>query len=133
VIWKLDRLARSLRQLIDTTDTLEKAAIGFKSLTEVIDTNSPGGRLIFHIFGALSEFERGLIKERTIAGLRAAREMGKTGGRPSSLNISDLTVAKAMLKDKGITVREIAKRLKVNSSTLYRHLPGGRSSLEDSS
>ena len=77
VVWKLDRLARSLRQLIDTVEELEKQGIGFKSLTESIDTTNSGGRLVFHIFGALAEFERGVIKERTMAGLKAAKDMGK--------------------------------------------------------
>lgn len=127
VVWKLDRLARSLRQLIDTVEKLEKQGIAFKSLTEAIDTSNSGGKLVFHIFGALAEFERSIIKERTMAGLKAAKDMGKTGGRPASLNSDDLIVAKAMLKNKRITVTEVAKRLKVAPSTLYRYLPGGRS------
>jgi len=131
VVWKLDRLARSLRQLIDTIEELEKQGIGFRSLTEAIDTTSSGGRLVFHIFGALSEFERGLIKERTIAGLKAAKDMGKKGGRPSSLKPEDLVAAKALLRDSEITVTEVAKRLKVDPSTLYRHLPGGRSTVKE--
>jgi DNA invertase Pin-like site-specific DNA recombinase len=132
VLWKLDRLARSLRQLIDTVEDLEKQGIGFKSLTESIDTTNSGGRLIFHIFAALSEFERGIIKERTIAGLKAAKDMGKIGGRPPSLMSDDLVAAKALLRDKEITVKEVAKRLKVDPSTLYRHLPGGRSAVKES-
>ena len=131
VVWKLDRLARSLRQLIDTAEALEKQGIGFKSLTENIDTTTPGGKLIFHIFGALAEFERGLVKERTIAGLKAAKAMGRTGGRPVSLNSDDLIIAKALLKNKNITVKEVARRLKVDPSTLYRYLPGGRSLIKE--
>jgi DNA invertase Pin-like site-specific DNA recombinase len=131
VVWKLDRLARSLRQLIDTVEQLEEQRIGFKSLTEAIDTTSSGGRLVFHIFGALSEFERGLIKERTIAGLKVARDMGKKGGRPSSLKSEDLIAAKALLRDPEITVTEVAKRLKVDPSTLYRYFPGGRSAVKE--
>ena len=106
VVWKLDRLARSLRQLIDTVEELEKQGIGFKSLTESIDTTNSGGRLVFHIFGALAEFERGVIKERTMAGLKAAKDMGRTGGRPLSLKSDDLIAAKALLKNKKITVKE---------------------------
>lgn len=98
VVWKLDRLARSLRKLIDTVEELEKQGIGFKSLTEAIDTTNSVGRLVFRIFGALAEFERGVIKERTMAGLKAAKDMGRTGGRPALLKIDDLTVAKALLK-----------------------------------
>jgi len=131
VVWKLDRLARSLRQLIDTIEELEKQGIGFRSLTENIDTTNSGGKLVFHIFGALAEFERGLIKERTLAGLKAAKDMGKIGGRPISLNPDDLIAAKALLKNKKITVKEVAKRLKVDPSTLYRYLPGGRSTIEE--
>jgi DNA invertase Pin-like site-specific DNA recombinase len=133
VVWKLDRLARSLRQLIDTIEELEKKGIGFKSLTENIDTTTSGGRLVFHIFGALAEFERILIKERTMAGLRAAKAMGKKGGRPQALEAEDLRDAKALLRNKKITVKEVAKRLKVDPSTLYRYLPGGRNSVQGDS
>lgn len=82
MVWKLDRLARSLRQLIDTVETLNAGQIGFRSLTEAIDTTTPGGKLICHIFGALAEFERSVIRERTQAGLAAARARGRQGGRP---------------------------------------------------
>ncbi len=129
VVWKLDRLARSLRQLIDTVEKLEKQGIGFKSVTEVIDTTSSGGKLVFHIFASLSEFERGIIRERTMAGLKAAKDMGRRGGRPSSLSLEDVNAAKALLSDKTITVKEVAMRLKVDPSTLYRYLPGGRNAI----
>jgi DNA invertase Pin-like site-specific DNA recombinase len=126
VVWKLDRLARSLSQLIETADLLEKRGIGLKSLTEAIDTTSAGGRLVFHVFGAMAEFERSIIRERTKAGLDAARARGRTGGRPPSLLAKDVAAAKAMLTDPEITMNEVARRLKVAPSTLYRHLPGGR-------
>ncbi len=126
VVWKLDRLARSLKQLIETVEDLEKREIGFRSLTEAIDTTTSGGRLVFHIFASLAEFERSIIRERTRAGLEAARSRGRTGGRPPALTEKDLTAAKAMLKDDTMTVEEIAKQLGVAPSTLYRHLPGGR-------
>ncbi len=129
VVWKLDRLARSLNQLIETVEMLEVRGIGFKSLTEAIDTTSPGGKLVFHIFASLAEFERGIIRERTKAGLAAARARGKIGGRPSALALADLAAAKALLRDPGITVEEAARRVGVSPSTLYRHLPGGRSAL----
>ena len=129
VVWKLDRLARSLKQLIETVELLAENNIGFRSLTESIDTTTSSGRLIFHIFGALAEFERSIIRERTRAGLEAARARGRKGGRPPALKDRDLTAAKAMLGDPEITVEEIARRLKVAPSTLYRHLPGGRSGL----
>ena len=125
VVWKLDRLARSLPQLIETVAHLETEGIGFRSLTEAIDTTTAGGKLIFHIFGALAEFERSVIRERTRAGLKAARDRGRTGGRPPALSDADLAAAKAMLSDPAITVAEVAKRMNVAPATLYRRLPGG--------
>lgn len=126
VVWKLDRLARSLKQLIETVETLEEKGVGFRSLTESIDTTSSGGRLIFHIFGALAEFERAIIKERTKAGLDAARARGRIGGRPRALSDKDLAVAHALLADGSITIRDVAKRLGVSVSTLYKHIPAAR-------
>ncbi len=131
VVWRLDRLARSIKQLIETVEGLEARKAGFRSLTEAIDTTTSGGRLVFHIFAALAEFERQVIRERTRAGLDAARARGKKGGRPRSLGEGDLAAARAMLRDPNITVEEVARRLKVGPATLYRHLPGGRSSLEE--
>lgn len=131
VVWKLDRLARSLRQLIETVEDLEQRGIGFRSLTETIDTTTSSGKLIFHIFAALAEFERSIIRERTRAGLEAARARGRTGGRPPALSDDDIAVAKALLRDPDITVAEVARRLGVSRSALYHHLPGGRSTLQD--
>jgi DNA invertase Pin-like site-specific DNA recombinase len=131
VVWKLDRLARSLKQLIETVELLDGKDMGFRSLTEAIDTTTAGGKLIFHIFGALAEFERSIIKERTKAGLDAARARGRTGGRPPALTEKDLAAAKALLADSAITVDEVAKRLNVAASTLYRHLPGGRGGIKE--
>ncbi len=127
VVWKLDRLARSIKQLIETVEALGEEGIGFRSLTEAIDTTTNGGRLVFHIFAALAEFERSIIRERTIAGLDAARARGRKGGRPPALSANDLAAAKAMLRDPDITVSKIARRLGVVPSTLYRHLPKARS------
>ena len=126
VVWKLDRLARSMKQLIETVEGLEARGIGFRSLTEAIDTTTPGGKLVFHIFGALAEFERSIIRERTRAGLDAAAARGRKGGRPSKLTEDDLKAAKALLADTSITVEDVAKRLGVSPATLYRHMPGGR-------
>lgn len=131
MVWKLDRLARSLRQLIDTVENLNARQIGFRSLTEAIDTTTAGGKLIFHIFGALAEFERSVIRERTNAGLAAARARGRVGGRLAAWNAEDITVAKALLRDLNITVEQAAKRLGIAPSTLYRHIPGGRSAVDE--
>lgn len=129
VVWKLDRLARSLKQLIETVEKFEMQKIGLLSLTESINTTTSGGRLIFHIFASLAEFERSIIRERTMAGLRAAKEHGRIGGRPSALKEKDLAVARTLLQDASITVEEVAKRMQVAPSTLYRYFQGGRSSL----
>lgn len=126
VVWKLDRLARSMKQLIETVEMLEGQGIGFRSLTEAIDTTTAGGKLVFHIFGALAEFERSIIRERTRAGLDAAKARGRRGGRPPKLTEKDLTVARAMLAEASITVEDVAKRLGVSPATLYRHLPAAR-------
>jgi DNA invertase Pin-like site-specific DNA recombinase len=123
VVWKLDRLARSLKQLIETVEDLEKRGIGFKSITESIDTSTSGGKLIFHIFASLAEFERNIISERTRAGLEAAKSRGRTGGRPSKLSPEDIEVAKTLLKNPEITAKEVAKRMGVSFATLYRLIP----------
>lgn len=131
VIWKLDRLARSLRQLIDTVEDMNARGVGLRSVTEAIDTGSAGGKLVFHIFAALAEFERSIIQERTQAGLKAARSRGRTGGRPRALSEGDLKVAKALVLDPDITMDEVAKRLGVSVATLYRAFPGGKSGLAE--
>jgi DNA invertase Pin-like site-specific DNA recombinase len=122
VVWKLDRLGRSLKHLISIVSELEKRKIGFKSLRENIDTTSSGGRLIFHVFGALAEFERELIKERTHAGLLAARSRGKKGGRPKVMNSKKISMAKTLYNDKKNSIGDICKILKVSKPTLYRYL-----------
>lgn len=128
-VWRLDRLGRSLKDLLTIVADLEERGVGLRSLTEAIDTSSSGGRLIFSIFGAIGEFERNLIRERTLAGLDAARRRGRIGGRPKALSERDLIAAKAMLMDDGLTVADVAGRLGVSVPTLYRNLPGGRSAL----
>ena len=117
VVWKLDRLARSMRQLIETVEDLQTRGIELRSLTESIDTTTPGGRLVFHIFGALAEFECAVIRERTSAGLQAAHERGKKGGRPKTFGPKDIAVAKVLLADPNIRVEEVAARLKVSLGT----------------
>lgn len=131
IVWKLDRLARSMKQLIETIEMLETRGIGFRSLTEHIDTTTPGGKLIFHIFGALAEFERGLIKERTKAGLAAAKAAGKVGGRGKSLSEKSLGKARKLLLETNLTFAEVAKQVDVSPATLYRYFPGGRGALQD--
>lgn len=126
VVWRLDRLARSVKQLIETVEGLEGRGIGFRSLTEAIDTTTSGGKLVFHIFGALAEFERGIIQERTRAGLAAARARGRTGGRPPALDEKDKVIALALLRDPTIPVRDVARRLGISVAALYQHFPGGR-------
>ncbi len=121
VVWKLDRLARSLKKLIATAEELERAQIGLVSLTESIDTTTPGGMLTFHVFGAIAQFERALIRERTTAGLVEARRQGRKGGRPSVMRPSDVTAARAMMKEGTLPVRDIAKRMGVSVATLYRY------------
>jgi DNA invertase Pin-like site-specific DNA recombinase len=126
IVWKLDRLARSMKQLIETIEGLRVRGIGFRSLTEALDTTTPQGVLVFHLFSALAEFERALIRERTRAGLRAAKRMGRTGGRPAKLLEDDLDVARTLLANPDITVAEVADRLGVSPATLYRYLPAAR-------
>ena len=122
---RLQRLTSRMREeKIDAM--LEQRGVGLRSLTESIDTTTAGGRLIFHVFGALAEFERAVIRERTQAGLAAARSRGKIGGRPRKMTENDIRAAKAMLADGDITVGEVAKRLNIAPSTLYKHLPAAR-------
>src|SRR5437763_7534798 len=106
VVWKLDRLGRSLRHLIETITALQARKVGFRSLQESIDTTTSGGELIFHVFGALAEFERDLIRERTRAGLQAARARGRQGGRPRALDATKLAQARAPHKDPANTNSE---------------------------
>jgi DNA invertase Pin-like site-specific DNA recombinase len=118
IVWRLDRLGRSLKDLVEIISELENNGIAFKSLNESIDTSSAGGKLIFHIFGALSEFERNLIRERTLAGLEAAKARGRTGGRKPKMNAKDVAKANAMLADPNITKLEVAEHFAVSRVTL---------------
>ncbi len=121
VVWKLDRLARSLRQLLDTADDLAARQIAFQSLTEAIDTTTHTGRLVFHIFGALGEFERSLIKERSAAGLAAARAKGIVPGRRRALSPDKLPILRA-LRAANIASKEMAMQLGISRATLFREL-----------
>jgi len=126
IVWKLDRLARSTKQLIDTIENLKERSIHFKSLQEGIDTSSPMGHFIFVIMSGLAQFEKSLILERTMAGLRAARDRGRLGGRPKLVSEEDLAKARALLRDPTITIKEAAKTLNISEPTLYRYMKGGR-------
>ncbi len=121
-VWRLDRLGRSLKHLVQTVADLEERGVGFRSINESIDTTTPSGRLIFHIFASLAEFERDLIRERTLAGLTAARARGRLGGRKPSLTPKKVQVARSMYQAGDSTVAEIATVLGVSRATIYRHL-----------
>jgi DNA invertase Pin-like site-specific DNA recombinase len=128
VVWRLDRLGRSLPHLLEVIATLEAGGVGFRSLTEAIDTTTTGGRLIFHVFGALSQFERDLIRDRTKAGLAAAAARGRKGGRRSVVNAEKLRRARDYIAN-GLNVRETAARLKISKTSLYVALQAAGSSV----
>jgi DNA invertase Pin-like site-specific DNA recombinase len=125
VVWRLDRLGRSLRHLINTITELNARGVGFKSLTENIDTTTSGGKLVFHIFGALAEFEREIIRERTQAGLASARSRGKVGGRPKALSARQVQILRNMAADPSLTVSDICKTLGIGRTTFYRYMKAG--------
>ncbi len=120
VVWRLDRLGRSLKELIALADDLKKRGVQLRSVAEGIDTTTLGGELVFHLFAAIAQFERNLIRERTRAGLTSAKARGKVGGRPKKMKPGDIAAAKALLRDPEITVEDAAKRLGVHPVTLYR-------------
>lgn len=129
VVWKLDRLARSLKDLVEIVYDLNTRQVGFRSITEAIDTTSSGGRLVFHLFGALAEFEHSLIRERTVAGLAAARARGRKGGRRPQLSTADTRKAAAMLTDPKITKTEVARHFGITRATLNASL--ARAGIQD--
>jgi DNA invertase Pin-like site-specific DNA recombinase len=128
VVWRLDRLGRSLGHLIETISDLHRRGVGFRSLTEQIDTTTPSGKLIFHVFGALAEFERDLIRERTQAGLSAARARGRVGGRPKALrDPKKLAMLQQLYADPRNAIDDICRTLRISRTTLYRYVkPGSR-------
>ncbi len=126
VVWRLDRLGRSLKHLIDTLKGFHEKGIEFKSLTENIDTSTPTGMLMFHLIGALAEFERNLIRERTNAGLEAARARGHKGGRPKKGETETKRMARKLYEDKTITIKDICKSLRISKATLYRYVHANR-------
>ncbi|HBP6601303.1 TPA: recombinase family protein [Pseudomonas aeruginosa] len=121
VVWRLDRLGRSLPDLVRIVTELEQKGVAFESLTERIETSSASGKLIFHVFAALAEFERNLIRERTKAGLAAARVRGRVGGRKPKLDAKQIRQIKALLRDRNTSVTELAKDYGVSRTTIYKH------------
>ena len=121
VVWRLDRLGRSLKHLIEVVEKLEEMGVGFQSLTEAVDTTTSGGKLVFHIFAALAEFERTLIRERTRAGLKAARARGRLGGRPISISPQKQAMAQALRDDSNQSITSICKELGISRTTFYRY------------
>lgn len=122
VVWRLDRLGRSLRDLIDWMNYLEGEGVALRSLQESIDTSTPTGKLVFHLFGALAEFERNLIKERTMAGLTAARARGRQGGRPKSLSDDKRQLVIDLYQQKKLTVKKICEMMNISKPTLYSYV-----------
>ncbi len=123
VVWRLDRLGRSLKHLIETVTKLQQQKIAFQSITENINTETSTGQLVFHIFGALAEFERNLIRERTVAGLEAARARGRLGGRPElKASSTKVEMAKKLYADKTNAIDDICKTLHISRATLYRYI-----------
>lgn len=126
VVWRLDRFGRSLKDLVTRIDELRARDVGFRSLTEGIDTTNPAGRLVMHLFGSLAEFERELIRERTLAGLESARSRGRKGGRPASMDRRMVQQAATLLSQPDAVAAEVCELLGVSKSTLYRHVsPSG--------
>lgn len=128
VVYKLDRLGRSLKHLIHEVQLFKERNIGFRSLHEHIDTNTSGGKLFFHIFAAIAEFERDIIKERTITGLEAARARGRLGGRPFKLTQAQIDIVKKLYNDKNNNIQDICNSFDIGKSTLYRLIRSARKS-----
>lgn len=122
VVWRLDRLGRSLKDLIHHVEELKAKQVEFCSLTENIDTSNSGGKFMFHVFSALAEFERDLIRERTMAGLAAARARGRLGGRPAKMTAKDIQVAAKLMVDPDVSIGDICRTLRISRTTLYRYV-----------
>ncbi|XHX75702.1 MAG: recombinase family protein (plasmid) [Stenomitos frigidus ULC029] len=122
VVWRLDRLGRSLKDLMALVEVLESQKIGLRSLQKSIDTTSSGGKLIFHLFGALAEFERNLIRERTQAGLQAARARGRKGGRRQKLTQQQIDMGRSLAADPKRSVSSICQHLEISRPTFYRYI-----------
>lgn len=131
VVWRLDRLGRSLKDLIALIEKLESRDIGLKSLQENIDTASAGGKLVFHLFGALAEFERKLLRERTQAGLSAARARGRLGGRPKALDPAKRQLAVRLYRERQHSIEEICRMMGISKPTLYSYLAEANASADN--
>ena len=126
VVWKLDRFGRSLKELIELVNGLNERGVEFVSLRESLDTTTPGGKLVFHVFGSVAEFERDVIRERTMAGLEAARARGRKGGRKPVMDRKKIALASKLMKDRDVPIPEVCKAVGVSRATLYRYLsPNG--------
>ena len=126
VVWKLDRLARSVLELAQIAEDLKMRGIHLHVVTQGVDTSTPAGKLVYDMLAAVAEFEKALIKERTMAGLIAARDRGKKGGRPPGIKPEEKAMIEAMLKDPDIDIKHMLKTMKIPRSTFYRHYPGGK-------
>ena len=122
IVWRLDRLGRSLKDLIERVEELKQRQVEFRSLTENIDTSSSGGKFMFHVFSALAEFERDLIRERTMAGLTAARARGRFGGRPKIMPSEKIMMAASLMQTPNVSIQDICKNLGISRTTLYRYV-----------
>ena len=127
IVWRLDRLGRSIKDLIELVNGLQRRGVEFRSLRESLDTTSPGGRLVFHVFASIAEFERDVIRERTMAGLEAARARGRKGGRKPVMDEKKIALASKLMRDKEVPIGQVCEAVGVSSSTLYRYLtPDGK-------
>ena len=130
LVYRLDRLSRNLRDLLSLMDRFSEREINFRSVTEAIDSSSPSGKLALHMLAAMSQHEIESLKARTAAGRAAARARGRMGGRPRSMDEGKLRIARALMTDQSLSMKEIAQQVGVAPSTLYRTIPGGRGALE---
>jgi DNA invertase Pin-like site-specific DNA recombinase len=122
VVWKLDRLGRSIKELIELVNALKDRGVGFRSLRESLDTTTPGGKLVFHVFASIAEFERDVIRERTMAGLEAARARGRKGGRKRVMDESKIALASKLMRDRKTPISAVCEAVRVSRATLYRYL-----------
>lgn len=122
VVWKLDRLGRSIKELIELVNSLEERGVEFKSSRESLDTSTPGGKLVFHVFASMAEFERDVIRERTMAGLESARVRGRKGGRKPVMDEKKIALASKLMRDREMPISEVSDAVGVSKATIYRYL-----------